>query len=377
MPNHDRINELYRGEIWGPEVQEAARERIHWMCSQATGRVLDVGCSQGIASIIVAREGLRAVGIDHEISRPVHATRDLAREEIWVRRRVDFLAADGRNLPFADGSFDTVLLGEVLEHLVLPDSLLEELARVLVPGGRLVVTTPMGYHPYHDHKATFYPASLIRLVGRHFRIAGVEATERYLRLLALRQEAEAGEHDRLILGAQDDLESYMIDVERRKRTAEAREREVQRANVTLRQKLADLEERMSREQTAWREEQEAWERLRTQESATRQERRQVHAREGDRQAAKLERRVARLTEERDRARQRAGELRERLERLKWWRDAEASRRWSRMGREVSDAWGRPGRLLMLPLRLLKTLVTRQAPPPRPPSMEGTTGPERP
>lgn len=47
-----------------------------------------------------------------------------------------------RPLPFADGSFAAVLMGEVIEHVYYPERLLRELARVLGPGGVLVLTTP-------------------------------------------------------------------------------------------------------------------------------------------------------------------------------------------------------------------------------------------
>ncbi len=50
--------------------------------------------------------------------------------------------ADAERLPFADGSFGTVVLTEVLEHFRDPRPLLAELRRVLAPGGVLIGTTP-------------------------------------------------------------------------------------------------------------------------------------------------------------------------------------------------------------------------------------------
>jgi len=46
------------------------------------------------------------------------------------------------SLPFKDGSYDTCLISEVLEHLQRPTEALKEVARVLRPGGVLIVTTP-------------------------------------------------------------------------------------------------------------------------------------------------------------------------------------------------------------------------------------------
>ncbi len=54
--NDDRISEVYKGEIWTDALQNRARRRIHWMCSQVVGdSVVDIGCSQGIASILLGR----------------------------------------------------------------------------------------------------------------------------------------------------------------------------------------------------------------------------------------------------------------------------------------------------------------------------------
>jgi ubiquinone/menaquinone biosynthesis C-methylase UbiE len=52
-----------------------------------------------------------------------------------------FVAADLAKLPFADGSFDCVTCGYVLEHLPNPEPGLAEIARVLQPGGRLFLLT--------------------------------------------------------------------------------------------------------------------------------------------------------------------------------------------------------------------------------------------
>ena len=61
---HDRITEAYFGQM-GDELGRSSRERIHWICSHATGaRVLDVGCSQGISANLLGREGKIVTGVD-------------------------------------------------------------------------------------------------------------------------------------------------------------------------------------------------------------------------------------------------------------------------------------------------------------------------
>jgi SAM-dependent methyltransferase len=54
-----------------------------------------------------------------------------------------------RTLPFLDGSFDVVLCTEVLEHLTEPQRAIDEMYRVLEPGGQLLLTTRFLF-PIHD-----------------------------------------------------------------------------------------------------------------------------------------------------------------------------------------------------------------------------------
>ncbi|MCC6905162.1 MAG: methyltransferase domain-containing protein [Anaerolineae bacterium] len=58
--------------------------------------------------------------------------------------------ADGAGIPFPDGQFDAVLCSEVLEHVPQPVGLVTEMARVLKPGGRIVITGPFLYGFHSD-----------------------------------------------------------------------------------------------------------------------------------------------------------------------------------------------------------------------------------
>lgn len=103
--------------------------------SPAPRTVLDIGCGDGTAAATAS--GLlgphRIIGVDWSQD----ALRRASTRLTAVRGE---LTAPG--LPFAGGSADAVLFSEVIEHLVDPDSALDELHRVLRPGGHLLLSTP-------------------------------------------------------------------------------------------------------------------------------------------------------------------------------------------------------------------------------------------
>jgi len=95
-------------------------------------RLLDVGAAHGFALAEAARAGFRAVGC--EIARS-------AARRAGERAPGRICVANGLRLPFAAGSFQVVTLWDVLEHLADPHAALAEVARVLEPGGRLLLST--------------------------------------------------------------------------------------------------------------------------------------------------------------------------------------------------------------------------------------------
>ncbi|AZM53067.1 SAM-dependent methyltransferase [Streptomyces sp. WAC 01529] len=98
--------------------------------------VLDIGCGDGSAAATAAPllAGHRVIGVDWSQDA-------LKRAHAHLPYVVRGELTDG-GLPFADGAADAVLFSEVIEHLVDPDSALDELRRVLRPGGHLMLSTP-------------------------------------------------------------------------------------------------------------------------------------------------------------------------------------------------------------------------------------------
>jgi ubiquinone/menaquinone biosynthesis C-methylase UbiE len=65
---------------------------------------------------------------------------------------IDF-ASDAKSIPVPDAAFDVILCTEVLEHVPEPIAVVRELGRIIAPGGRLILTAPLGsgihQEPYH------------------------------------------------------------------------------------------------------------------------------------------------------------------------------------------------------------------------------------
>lgn len=102
--------------------------------------VLDVGSGAGEFLIELAGsvENVRAVGIDASSAMVETAT---SRAEA-AGAAVQFVIGDAEHLDFPDGSFDRVNCSRVLVHLEHPRAAVEEMARVLAPGGRLAAFEP-------------------------------------------------------------------------------------------------------------------------------------------------------------------------------------------------------------------------------------------
>lgn len=105
--------------------------------AHAAGReVLDVGCNTGYGTLRFAPVASRVVGVDVS-PRAIDAARERARDG-----RPEFIVTTGFELPFPAATFDLVTSFQVLEHVPDPLAFLRELARVLRPGGTVILATP-------------------------------------------------------------------------------------------------------------------------------------------------------------------------------------------------------------------------------------------
>jgi ubiquinone/menaquinone biosynthesis C-methylase UbiE len=161
----------------GPQMRkyESIVERI---ARDQPRRMLDWGCGWGQLTALLRRAAIDVTAFDYRPDAPREGIERLARyPEIEA-----YIAHDPVKLPYEDGSFDAVLSCGVLEHVQYPEASLEELKRVLEPGGTLYVYNlpnrysyteriakllGLYYHGEAPYDAVYTKASAVALLERH------------------------------------------------------------------------------------------------------------------------------------------------------------------------------------------------------------------
>ena len=102
-----------------------------------SGKVLDAGCGTKPYEKLIQCESY--IGLEYDT------------DENRQNKNADFFY-DGHQFPFEDSSFDSVLCNQVFEHVFTPDEFMSEIARVLRPGGKLLITVPF---VWDEHEQPF------------------------------------------------------------------------------------------------------------------------------------------------------------------------------------------------------------------------------
>jgi ubiquinone/menaquinone biosynthesis C-methylase UbiE len=154
---------------------DAIVERIS---ADAPSSILDWGCGHGQVSALLLEAGLNVSSFDY---RGDDSPDDVVALPLYPQVRA-YVSTDPRGLPYDDASFAAVLSCGVLEHVLDPDASLDEIRRVLKPGGTFYVyklpnrfsylekiakRIGLYYHGAEPHEPLYTPATARALLERH------------------------------------------------------------------------------------------------------------------------------------------------------------------------------------------------------------------
>jgi SAM-dependent methyltransferase len=138
--DHQLLDRLLANEA-DMAFRRRARILLDYLDLQEGDRVIDVGCGMGVYLMLMDRLRQPAlVGLDLQPDRLRRARREVPAARL--------LNADIRHLPLRPGSFDKVLMSEVLEHVVDDAAALQAIYSLLKPGGLLCVSVPHARYPF-------------------------------------------------------------------------------------------------------------------------------------------------------------------------------------------------------------------------------------
>jgi ubiquinone/menaquinone biosynthesis C-methylase UbiE len=159
-----------RFDRWARSYENDRRSRFNAKPQQAAlaaldlqphERLLDVGCGTGAAVRAAAATVERAVGVDLS-PQMIARARELATDVPGA----EFVVGDSEQLPFESGEFDAVLCTASFHHYPNPRKATAEMARVVAPGGRLVIADGVA-----DHWPARIADRILRVVDRgHVRL---------------------------------------------------------------------------------------------------------------------------------------------------------------------------------------------------------------
>jgi ubiquinone/menaquinone biosynthesis C-methylase UbiE len=146
QPNFYTLSERVRDL----ERRQRKAEKIRWLIESYArplpkdGTCLDVGCSAGAMTVVIAPLFGRMLGLEYDEAA-------LTSVEPDYRQVIDFLRGDAMNLPLPDNSMDAVICAQVYEHVPDDVQLFKELYRVLKPGGMIFFSGPNWLFPIEPH----------------------------------------------------------------------------------------------------------------------------------------------------------------------------------------------------------------------------------
>lgn len=154
--------------VFGPLFRRIAADVA--ASAPADARILEVGCGPGLLSIeLASRHDLAVTGLDLDPAMIERAETNAGRSAALGGRQPTFVVADVAALPFDDASFERVVSTFSMHHWSDKTRAMEEIARVLVPGGRALIWDlrpgALPFHPTVHDEAEVAPQSSLTMAN--------------------------------------------------------------------------------------------------------------------------------------------------------------------------------------------------------------------
>jgi ubiquinone/menaquinone biosynthesis C-methylase UbiE len=171
----NRLDILLRNES-DVAYKRRVRTMLSYLDLKPGQTILDCGCGMGFYLMVISElfPECRLCGVEYEERVLGYAQSHLAAKGVALTR------GDIHHLGFAAESFDRVLMSEVLEHLKDDAAALQEVWRVMKPGGILALTVPHRHYPYWYDPINRLAEGLLRRPIRHGPFAGIWANHERL-----------------------------------------------------------------------------------------------------------------------------------------------------------------------------------------------------
>ena len=184
MANNDKIYESYIGKR-GRESQDNTQKRIEWILDNVgiDKNILDIGCSQGIISILIAQQGNLVKGIDIEEEAVSFAKELLEKEYKDLKEKVSFISGDFFKYN-EDEKYDVIIITEVIEHLINPVDFIKHTKKYLKDNGKVIISVPFGINNHPDHKQTYYLTNIVDVVETTYEIEEIKYMTNWIGIIA-------------------------------------------------------------------------------------------------------------------------------------------------------------------------------------------------
>jgi SAM-dependent methyltransferase len=180
---------------WARDAQVIYEHYHRYLWTQplvAGRRVLDLGSGEGFGAALLADTAAAVTGVDVDERAVAHSRANYQVPSLAFRE------ASATDLSaFRDGSFDVVVAFEMIEHVAEHEQVLAEIARVLAPGGILVMSTPER-RAYSDDRDFVNPHHVRELTQEEFNAL---LRSRFTSLALFAQRAVAGSRIEMLGGA--------------------------------------------------------------------------------------------------------------------------------------------------------------------------------